>query len=149
MYSAARPGIPRLYAAASLKHSIPWSCRPTFRSSIPRLYAAASLKQVETIDLRLATERIPRLYAAASLKPAGVRPDDLEHLGIPRLYAAASLKREDKRRVPLAAGPYSAALCRGLIEAGPPTTPRWPLLLRYSAALCRGLIEAIVPPSLR
>ena len=39
---------------------------------------------------------------------------------------------------------YSAALCRGLIEATPPTTTtRRPP--SYSAALCRGLIEASRP----
>ena len=38
--------------------------------------------------------------------------------GIPRLYAAASLKREHGCvRLPHRAVRYSAALCRGLIEA--------------------------------
>ena len=62
---------------------------------------------------------IPRLYAAASLKPAAERADPpFIGASIPRLYAAASLKRHGYeglawvRRVE-----YSAALCRGLIEA--------------------------------
>ena len=63
--------------------------------------------------------------------------------GFPRLYAAASLKLERHlRRLNPASTAFSAALCRGLIEArpgarGPPGQPR-----RFSAALCRGLIEA-------
>ena len=40
---------------------------------------------------------------------------------IPRLYAAASLKRRDGAPVPPAPGGYSAALCRGLIEAHVPS----------------------------
>ena len=35
----------------------------------------------------------------------------------PRLYAAASLKLRPRRRVPPLGVPFSAALCRGLIEA--------------------------------
>ena len=64
------------------------------RGGFPRLYAAASLKL--EVDLRLATalqECFPRLYAAASLKP----------------------DRRARRRARRAA--FSAALCRGLIEA--------------------------------
>ena len=159
-------GIPRLYAAASLKplntiyfYDTPNAysaalCRglieacgsPRFTmpglSGIPRLYAAASLKRArggrrahgrapysaalcrglieapKMTRIARARLRIPRLYAAASLKPAGhrARPEQVVG-GIPRLYAAASLKptrvadrREKARR-------YSAALCRGLIEA--------------------------------
>ena len=61
--------------------------------------------------------------------------------GFPRLYAAASLKREPsgpEGHPPVA---FSAALCRGLIEA---RTGAWldPAGLPFSAALCRGLIEA-------
>ena len=36
---------------------------------------------------------------------------------IPRLYAAASLKHDLATRSAVPAGKYSAALCRGLIEA--------------------------------
>ena len=86
---------------------------------------------------------IPRLYAAASLKRrlrcAAGRPQ----LRIPRLYAAASLKRAVMVYYSISSGWYSAALCRGLIEA----STRWPPTAlattpKYSAALCRGLIEA-------
>ena len=59
----------------------------------------------------------------------------------PRLYAAASLK-PTLRRVPWTEeNSFSAALCRGLIEATimdvGAATGAW-----FSAALCRGLIEA-------
>ena len=37
---------------------------------------------------------------------------------------------------------YSAALCRGLIEASVLGTVSFPFSTAYSAALCRGLIEA-------
>ena len=88
--------------------------------------------------------RFPRLYAAASLKPALPREPPLRRDRFPRLYAAASLK--------LAAGDplveddlrFSAALCRGLIEAyrgAGADASRVP----FSAALCRGLIEASSP----
>ena len=63
--------------------------------------------------------RFPRLYAAASLKhlvELGAR--DERRGGFPRLYAAASLKREIHERAMVAAWWFSAALCRGLIEAG-------------------------------
>ena len=61
---------------------------------IPRLYAAASLK-LEKVSLPVwnPERRIPRLYAAASLKPFGI-------------HASSS-----------SINLYSAALCRGLIEA--------------------------------
>ena len=59
----------------------------------------------------------PRLYAAASLKPyiifsffTGVR-------SFPRLYAAASLKQYGPRDKLVDLVGFSAALCRGLIEA--------------------------------
>ena len=60
-------GIPRLYAAASLKQAIA-TVAAGASGSIPRLYAAASLKHPEPPNLVLPFGRIPRLYAAASLK---------------------------------------------------------------------------------
>ena len=60
---------------------------------------------------------------------------------IPRLYAAASLKPSPRCDGRDCSAAYSAALCRGLIEA----SGRWVRAARstrYSAALCRGLIEA-------
>ena len=86
--------------------------------------------------------------------------------GFPRLYAAASLKREDRNDVANTATEFSAALCRGLIEARMACGVTWTArscfprlyaaaslkqsvadedgypLVRFSAALCRGLIEA-------
>ena len=68
-------------------------------------------------------------------------------LGFPRLYAAASLKRDippsqggEQRR-------FSAALCRGLIEASPRAREQALEHVMFSAALCRGLIEAGIWPT--
>ena len=84
----------------------------------------------------------PRLYAAASLK---LRETGADHAHaparFPRLYAAASLKRRLGDLRAQRTGPFSAALCRGLIEASS-TWRRWGAYSRFSAALCRGLIEA-------
>ena len=92
--------------------------------------------------------------------------------GFPRLYAAASLKL--KRMIHLLSKDieFSAALCRGLIEAHPPLAPvrcskrSFPRLYAaaslkhphpergerglplFSAALCRGLIEAAASASI-
>ena len=59
----------------------------------------------------------PRLYAAASLKHDGRRPEPGGAGRFPRLYAAASLKREGIVLLGGAGAVFSAALCRGLIEA--------------------------------
>ena len=86
--------------------------------SFPRLYAAASLKQVhdDRLDVR-DCGRFPRLYAAASLKRRGRERVVHPGQGFPRLYAAASLKREYVRPEDYEIERFSAALCRGLIEA--------------------------------
>ena len=84
----------------------------------PRLYAAASLKRVPEAERGVhLLARFPRLYAAASLKrPHGGRAR--RHLrGFPRLYAAASLKRDLLLEAAQPEAAFSAALCRGLIEA--------------------------------
>ena len=47
--------------------------------------------------------------------------------GFPRLYAAASLKRFRRRVVCGGGGRFSAALCRGLIEATSPQVSALPL----------------------
>ena len=77
----------------------------------------------------------------------------------PRLYAAASLKHERLVRAVAQIEEFSAALCRGLIEASDLSVGarvRFPRLYAaaslfrnigvrlgaFSAALCRGLIEA-------
>ena len=108
----------------------------------PRLYAAASLKRLGQPPVGLRARRFPRLYAAASLKPLGHPDVGLEVIRFPRLYAAASLKHADHARHLGDGSAFSAALCRGLIEArvrGPARRRRY----RFSAALCRGLIEAV------
>ena len=84
----------------------------------------------------------PRLYAAASLKREPLVAELQSFLRFPRLYAAASLKRGRRIRVVLDVQVFSAALCRGLIEARAAGTARAGRAGRFSAALCRGLIEA-------
>ena len=109
--------IPRLYAAASLKR---YAFRVSFVSlhcSIPRLYAAASLKRTFPWVVNTWQRSIPRLYAAASLKRLGKKQYDTNQLCIPRLYAAASLKHSNVMDLSSTSSKYSAALCRGLIEA--------------------------------
>ena len=85
----------------------------------PRLYAAASLKRELRVRLgELDESRFPRLYAAASLKrvaPAPQQSDSPQRF--PRLYAAASLKPRERRGLGEPVPAFSAALCRGLIEA--------------------------------
>ena len=79
---------------------------------IPRLYAAASLKRQKPNGTFVEDVRIPRLYAAASLKHLDKAFCYLPvHDGIPRLYAAASLKHRDHIRRP----PGSANVFRGFM----------------------------------
>ena len=137
-------GIPRLYAAASLKHIRAHIVVGCCAGGIPRLYAAASLKQPRGAVRALRVH----VYSAAlcrGLIEAHVRREKpLERSnGIPRLYAAASLKHRNRVAERHVARRYSAALCRGLIEAteGSAPLPAW---VPYSAALCRGLIEAAI-----
>ena len=64
------------------------------------------------------------------------------HSGFPRLYAAASLKLPSRLSRGGPRRPFSAALCRGLIEAPSSGTRSGRPTASFSAALCRGLIEA-------
>ena len=109
-------------------------CRGLIEAATAHCSAAASSRS------------IPRLYAAASLKHIECLVVSGGGYGIPRLYAAASLKREFAARGEPDEMPYSAALCRGLIEA-PSFRERLLDLKSYSAALCRGLIEAQRTPA--
>ena len=85
----------------------------------------------------------PRLYAAASLKHDDVRAHRPVRLrGFPRLYAAASLKQAGGGHRGIDAWRFSAALCRGLIEAAQLSIWEKASKTGFSAALCRGLIEA-------
>ena len=68
------------------------------------------------------TRGFPRLYAAASLKRAARARPAAWRAGFPRLYAAASLKQREAGARPHVALGFSAALCRGLIEASPTPT---------------------------
>ena len=61
--------------------------------------------------------RFPRLYAAASLKPWASSTGKLSGARFPRLYAAASLKPGASLGKLARERRFSAALCRGLIEA--------------------------------
>ena len=112
----------RTYSAALCRGLI--EARPigmrwdSVRMRIPRLYAAASLKQERCRERCERVYRgIPRLYAAASLKLNWPTPSLRLSSRIPRLYAAASLKPAKLAPVHTALRAYSAALCRGLIEA--------------------------------
>ena len=143
------PGIPRLYAAASLKRR-----GGSNGHSRPTRYSAALCRGLIEASSTCGTRKtrisgIPRLYAAASLKPPqGGGSPRREADRIPRLYAAASLKHGEPLPFIRAAERYSAALCRGLIEAKAKPKSMLIRCTRYSAALCRGLIEAVGPARL-
>ena len=96
------------------------SPRPPGLSCFPRLYAAASLKLHVRQQLSLVAHGFPRLYAAASLKPRLAEQEVRARARFPRLYAAASLKPCETPRTGRKRAPFSAALCRGLIEASRP-----------------------------
>ena len=111
--------IPRLYAAASLKHDREGNhgacismysaalCRGLIEASMRHAtiqvappYSAALCRGLIEARIRfspylLRTHRIPRLYAAASLKPVIAVLEQLGDVRIPRLYAAASLKHRN------------------------------------------------------
>ena len=135
------PGFPRLYAAASLKHRELPRRRDVAIRRFPRLYAAASLKQVQRGLPHVHERRFPRLYAAASLKHGWHLHDVHGPARFPRLYAAASLKLPPLGVLAQRRPGFSAALCRGLIEATQAPSSSRPIVW-FSAALCRGLIEA-------
>ena len=111
-------GFPRLYAAASLKRGA--SLSMVF---LARAFSAALCRGL--IEARHPAQRphrtilcFPRLYAAASLKHGGHHLPHVDRLlGFPRLYAAASLKQTSRSSPMTTATVFSAALCRGLIEA--------------------------------
>ena len=82
-----------------------------------------------------ALEGFPRLYAAASLKLVlDDDPHESIQNGFPRLYAAASLKRPGTFVEQISFGPFSAAVCRGLIEAARPRPTASPRSAWFSAA---------------
>ena len=165
----ARPGFPRLYAAASLKHSdlrrahrqLPVFsaalCRGLIEATSPRWRTPTARRRFSAALCRGLIEApapgspsagagwrsFPRLYAAASLKPGDRHHPPDECTGFPRLYAAASLKRHGGDDGDHVSHLFSAALCRGLIEAWRPSSrPAEDKKAMFSAALCRGLIEA-------
>ena len=141
----ARFRFPRLYAAASLKpvqvrllgHRVAgfsaalcrglieagraWRARASPSRRFPRLYAAASLKRsAQAAKAAVDVGGFPRLYAAASLKlVSAIACRRSPAVGFPRLYAAASLKPVQVRLLGHRVAGFSAALCRGLIEASP------------------------------
>ena len=90
--------------------------------------------------------RFPRLYAAASLKREDGQGPAVADAGFPRLYAAASLKHLGRHHPADLGNGFSAALCRGLIEAtGRPGWPgsvdrRFPRL--YAAASLKHSIQS-------
>ena len=132
---------PRLYAAASLKRADPgedtdlrhvfsaalcrglieacWGRRSRGRPS--RFSAALCRGLIEAprgwLHRGSSSRCFPRLYAAASLKRPLETDVRIGRGGFPRLYAAASLKQALHDEPMLIVTPFSAALCRGLIEA--------------------------------
>ena len=86
--------------------------------------------------------RFPRLYAAASLKlqPLGYRALALHGFSAALCRGLIEALRGELAAV-LAAEAFSAALCRGLIEAEIARASNLSVS-PFSAALCRGLIEA-------
>ena len=117
---SAAPGtrcFPRLYAAASLKQVV-------LRDEVllPALFSAALCRGLIEAGSCAAPRRgaracFPRLYAAASLKRAAPAPVGVLAPRFPRLYAAASLKLTRELFEGHGVAEFSAALCRGLIEA--------------------------------
>ena len=169
------PCFPRLYVAASLKHldqdvhAAP--CPRRFSAALCRGLIEATCAGAPSISHQTC---FPRLYVAASLKLAGQDGLGVPRAdGFPRLYVAASLKPARQRQRRGRGARFSAALCRGLIEAtacGRPSRSagrRFPRLYvaaslkrllgagrvrgpaQFSAALCRGLIEATGAPCAR
>ena len=83
---------PRLYAAASLKHSKTFSYlryRAEFSAALCRGLIEALYTRIRNT---LLPGGFPRLYAAASLKREYRVLIDVQGRSFPRLYAAASLK---------------------------------------------------------
>ncbi len=110
---------PRLYAAASLKHAAREGCPPPE----PSFSAALCRGLIEALPAGnqfTPMESFPRLYAAASLKQKARKLLGRGEDRFPRLYAAASLKHHPREHPRSGEVPFSAALCRGLIEAMPP-----------------------------
>ena len=136
-----RGRFPRLYAAASLKQAVQ-DAGARALERFPRLYAAASLKLYRQTARLTAPLGFPRLYAAASLKPSVSKRLRLRYgVRFPRLYAAASLKLALQERLVVAGGRfprlYAAASLKPVGACD--VCARGEL---FSAALCRGLIEA-------
>ena len=134
---------PRLYVAASLKPA-----RGRSRERAAREFSAALcrglIEAAQAADNGpIDTVGFPRLYVAASLKRRLHAVRDARAGRFPRLYVAASLKRGTSRRIRWRRAPFSAALCRGLIEATSCVGGWQGIHATFSAALCRGLIEAI------
>ena len=162
-------GIPRHYAAASLKHVI--DHLPNFRCGAK--YSAALRRGLIEAWCTIRTSRAVSRYSAAlrrglieALQPP--RPRRLDRLysaalrrglieaapspsltpdakRIPRHYAAASLKLKNHQSPRALLAAYSAALRRGLIEALDCVVTGTAAYTAYSAALRRGLIEAMRP----
>ena len=133
---------PRLYAAASLKRENLEAIAMTIQAFSAALCRGLIEAWEVSPDISRDSGRFPRLYAAASLKPGLYRAQVPATQGFPRLYAAASLKLAEHGDRGEPVRRFSAALCRGLIEAGRSSLSRARTRWSFSAALCRGLIEA-------
>ena len=108
---------PRLYAAASLKPILkgtPAFCAAAFSAALCRGLIEAAVRAAKGQEN---VRGFPRLYAAASLKLPFCSASFMPDISFPRLYAAASLKHQNGRIAYALVTGFSAALCRGLIEA--------------------------------
>ena len=83
----------------------------------------------------------PRLYAAASLKLLSVHALERRKHTFSAALCRGLIEARIRARGAQSSNRFSAALCRGLIEAGRGVKNSGSIT-RFSAALCRGLIEA-------
>ena len=117
-----------MFSAALCRGLIEASRVSTFRGMDSAFSAALCRGLIEagrwrsSGDIGVVAAGFPRLYAAASLKQHVISEAARRScitVGFPRLYAAASLKRVAQRHIETGRQRFSAALCRGLIEARP------------------------------
>src|SRR5438093_463511 len=114
-------------------------CSPT-----PRRHAADPLKPFDVVEQNVNNAPTPRRHAADPLKPLrSNRPRQSRWRPTPRRHAADPLKLVVIHLPPAVSPGYTAATCRGPIEAGLGSS-KSPTVVDYTAATCRGPIEA--PP---
>ena len=109
---------PRLYVAASLKLQVARDHRLRHGEFSAALCRGLIEAVLSLTIAPIGRKCFPRLYVAASLKlHLPLRRQLAAPERFPRLYVAASLKRDGEQRRAHRDREFSAALCRGLIEA--------------------------------